>query len=125
VPKNRFTLGQYFAYLSYSLESKHNLVDLSVTDLHRVEELRDVYQDQLQNGTSKLEIPKGHCADTPFLHENDRFFVAHLLIKSRKKVNYHSLIRHLNDCHACFSIYSQFFKDYYLMYQELIRTSDG
>ncbi|MBN1482558.1 hypothetical protein EH223_10970 [candidate division KSB1 bacterium] len=57
--------------------------------------------------------------------ENDRFFITHLLIEPLHKTDYRLLIKHLNDCYACFQIYSQFFKDYHQTCLEINQRMGG
>ena len=119
--KKTFTSGRYIAYLSFALESRQTIVDkLPQSEAERFEQVYDLYRYLSQDGAEHpLEIPQDRCAAACFLDGNEAFFIRHMLIDSTKNTNHDPLIRHLNDCHECFQIYSQFFKDYSLAYQEI------
>lgn len=125
---NSFTLGKSIAYLSYVIKSKQDTKSLIGPDnAMQLQNLIHVHACMQDNaGEARLSIPDHSCAaQEPFLLGNERFFIAHLLFDSLNKTDHHHLIKHLNDCHACFQIYCQFFKDYCQACQEISHSKGG
>ena len=126
MPKKILTPGRSIAYLSFAVRSNRTLVDrLSAAEAERIEQMSDLYHYLNQDGVGRIDIPTNRCAEACFLDSNDAFFIRHLLIDSPKSANDARLIKHLNDCHECFQIYSQFFKDYALACEEIGRLCRG
>ncbi|MBN1559747.1 hypothetical protein JW998_05825 [candidate division KSB1 bacterium] len=118
--KTSFTSGKYIAYLSFALQSQRAIVDkLPPSERERFEQVHDLYLYLSRDGAEPLEIPPDRCAEASFLEGNEAFFIRHLLIDGAKNASHEPLVRHLNDCYGCFQIYSQFFKEYSLAYQEI------
>ncbi|MBN1465034.1 hypothetical protein JXA02_04685 [candidate division KSB1 bacterium] len=127
MPKKIITPGRSIAYLSYAVRSNCALVDkLSAAEAERFEQMSDLYHYLNQDDAdSPIEAPADRCGEICFLDGNDAFFIRHLLIASPGRANDARFIRHLNDCHECFQIYSQFFKDYALACEEIERLRRG
>lgn len=119
-------LGKGVAIASLVFENGYDISLLTdKTDEDIFYYVQEIYRDLKQNGVKDLlVIPSTSCSskESVLLH-NDRFFIGHTLINpALSKKKHDKLIKHLNDCFACFEIYSQFYKDYYLAYQEIRQT---
>lgn len=67
-------------------------------------------------------IPEGMCyGGKPFLAENTDFFLA-LFLNESEHAACSKLIKHLNDCYACFEIFTAIVRDYYRKYQEIQKS---
>ncbi len=119
---NAVTLGKGVALASLVFEMEFDISKLSSkTDLDMYHYVKEIYDDLRENGgTDLLAIPSTSCSNIAILHDNDRFFIGHTLIKpSRHNAEHDRLVKHLNNCFSCFQVYSQFYKDYYQAQKEI------
>ena len=110
------TFGKVLAVLKFMKEQGvecHSVLS-DDSDIERVMTYHNLYTHLLQKRIA-MEIPVSRCkVSQPFLQNADDFFITHLVLEPNGHREYYSsLIKHLNDCYACFEIYSQVFKDYY------------
>jgi hypothetical protein len=123
---NAVTLGKGVALVSFVFETEFDVSNLTEqTDVDMYHYVKEIYDDLKKNGaTDLLVFPSTSCsAKESILMNNDRFFIGHTLIEPfQKNVKHDRLVKHLNNCYACFQVYSQFYKDYFQADQEIRRT---
>ena len=122
----RFSFGQALAILKFEHSSgRSTQIDLSVENTERLKNLREhVKNFQASSLESILQkCPTSSCqTESPFLQENEDFFIALVMFKIRDEQNgkhCNPLMEHLNDCFRCFEVYSEVMREYYSNSQNL------
>ncbi len=123
------TFGEALALVEAKI-SRH--VDISpclstAEDKEKIDDMLLLYE-RTKEKYQMDSIPSGCCVSAhPFLHENDAFFISHLLLDNPLPENdeIKPFIKHLNDCYWCFRIYSKVFRDYYWKLQKIDNRLGG
>ena len=122
----RFFFAEALAILEFEHTSGQSAqIDLSVENTERLKKLREHVNNFQSSGLDSIlqKCPTGPCqTESPFLQENEDFFIALVMFKIRGEQNgkhCNPLIEHLNDCFRCFEVYSEVMRQYYSNSQNL------
>ena len=124
VDKETLTFGKALALVEAKVKRQFDITLRINTpaDKTTIENMLVLYK-KSKNQSQVVSIPTACCLSTsPFLQENDAFFISHLLLNNplpeHDKKN-KPFIKHLNDCYWCFQIYSKVFRDYFWERQKI------
>jgi hypothetical protein len=114
------TLGKALAFIRNIHEMDvEKLEGLSIVQKNYITQLHHRFVELSMPETKKsiLEnIPQHAClSDKPFLNDNKDFFISFLLLgpDDDNEEIHKDLLKHLNDCHWCFEIFTQVLRDYF------------